>query len=240
MNKRLLIYTSTCFLILGLIGFRVVSLNQENNLKLDIAQISENMIIENVPKIEFEKQVVAKTSDESTEEEFIREHSVEDTKKSYAKFITEETGLSMEGAKFLISQCEEKDLNLFLMLGLMKLESGYDRYLVGTSGERGLGQIMIETGRSLAKNLDKEFHPDYLFEPKYNIELFTTFFSYLDRYYDGDLHKVLTAYNRGQGGLKKYMASRGQNPNPALSTYSKRVIEYTNNIIEEYAEKYEQ
>lgn len=149
-------------------------------------------------------------------------------------FASEKAKLSHEEAEYLVKECEKKGLDIFLTLGLMKVESDFDRMLVGTSGERGLGQIMENTARQLAKNLNLEFKPEYLFEPKYNIQLFTTHLKYLMDFYDGDIHKSLTAYNRGQNGLEKYMASRGSRRNPAISIYSDRVLEYKHAFNESY------
>ena len=144
------------------------------------------------------------------------------------KFIKDETNLNEKESDYLVSQSQEKGLDIFMILGLIKLESNFNDRLVGTSGERGLGQIMDITGRQLAENMGLDYHPDLLFDSKYNIRLFTTHLSYLIKYYDSDIHRALTAYNRGQNGLKKYIASRGNINNPARSIYSSRVIELSN------------
>ncbi len=153
-------------------------------------------------------------------------------------YITNKTGLTKEEAEFLINECNKKDLNIFLVIGLIKLESNFNANLVGTSGERGLGQLMLNTAEALAENLNIEYSPEYLFEPKYNIKLFTTHLRYLKKYYDNDIHKTLTAYNRGQYGLKKYMASRSRATNRAISIYSRRVLEHMNYYYKQYLEEY--
>ncbi|WP_202708070.1 transglycosylase SLT domain-containing protein [Sporosalibacterium faouarense] len=152
-------------------------------------------------------------------------------------FISDASGLSKEDSKFLLEECESKELDVFLVLGLMKLESRFDTRAVGSLGERGLGQLMENTARPIAENLDLEYEPDMLFIPRYNIKLFTTQLKYLNKIFDNDVHKVLTAYNRGAYGLKKYMASRSTRQNPAISSYSNRVLEFRNEFYNDFQSK---
>lgn len=149
-------------------------------------------------------------------------------------FVNEVTGFNSDVSEYLIEQCNKKDLDIFLVLGLMRLESNFNNKLVGTSGEIGLGQVMDITGKAVAKNLGIPYSKDKLFEPKYNILVFTTHLKYLFKYYDNDLHKVLTAYNRGQNGLNRYIASRSSLRNPEVSAYSRKVIEYYNHYKIKY------
>jgi soluble lytic murein transglycosylase-like protein len=150
-------------------------------------------------------------------------------KKSYTAledFIIDESGLSRDDSKYLIEASEKIGVDPTLMLSLIRVESFFDPYLVGTSGERGLGQLMANTAKPVAESIGVEYDPEKLFEPQYNILLFTTQFKYLMDYYDGDLHKTLTAYNRGQYGLEKYMASRASHSRPEVSIYSSTVLKY--------------
>lgn len=150
------------------------------------------------------------------------------------KFISNVANLTIEESEYLLEECESKELDVFLILGLMKLESKFDKRAVGTMGERGLGQLMENTAKPIAKNLGIEYDPDKLFQPEYNIKLFTTQLRYLKKLFDNDVHKVLTAYNRGAYGLEKYMASRSRRENPAISSYSQKVLKFREEIYQEY------
>ena len=141
-------------------------------------------------------------------------------------FIIDVSGLSKEDSSYLIEASENIGVDPMLILSLIRVESFFDPYLVGTSGERGLGQLMANTAKPVAESIGVEYKPDKLFEPQYNILLFTTQFKYLIDYYEGDLHKTLTAYNRGQYGLEKYMASRSSHSRPEVSIYSSTVLKY--------------
>lgn len=164
-------------------------------------------------------------ADEKVASEFLRNEIFKVHDLTY--FISDLTKLSYEEAEYLIEVCEEKELDVFLVLGLMKVESNFNCKLVGRQGEIGLGQLKKGTAKWVANNTGIELRPEDLFKPKYNIEIFTSFLKQLKEGYNNDMHKTLTAYNRGEGGLNKYMASRGSRRNPAESTYSNRVLEYS-------------
>ncbi|WP_066506677.1 lytic transglycosylase domain-containing protein [Abyssisolibacter fermentans] len=147
---------------------------------------------------------------------------------SLLNYIKQKAGFNDENAQFLINICEEKSLDIFTVLAIMKVESNFCHNVVGNSGEKGIGQVMDNTARLTAKRLNIEYKPEYLYDIKYNITLFTEHLKYLKDKYDNDIHKMLTAYNRGRGGLQKYMASRANYKRPQESSYSKKVIKFMN------------
>ncbi|WP_026895104.1 lytic transglycosylase domain-containing protein [Clostridiisalibacter paucivorans] len=201
MKKRVSLYIVLTIILFSSTVFGVM-LNENKEASLNMEVLQGQKVIDNTSIIE-----------ESTRQ----------LKIDYIKGLTKLNNVQSE---FLLKQCDEKELDVFLVLGLMKVESNFNTKLVGSLGERGLGQLMDGTARTLARNLNKKYDPSYLFKPEYNIELFTTHLKYLKGYYNGNVHKILTAYNRGQYGLKKYMASRSSTRNPESSIYSNRVIEY--------------
>ncbi|RKD32561.1 lytic transglycosylase domain-containing protein [Thermohalobacter berrensis] len=190
-----------------------VSVNEREEKTLNLHTISDKKVVSKLKKITENEEKMTIKSKNNFDEKMI----------DYTKNIT---GLTHEEVLYLLGQCKKKDLNIFVVLGLMKVESNFNKYCVGSLGERGLGQLMENTAKPLAYNLGIEYDPDKLFEPKYNILLFTTQLKYLKKLFDNDMHKVLTAYNRGQYGLKRYMASRSDRKNPAKSVYSDKVLEY--------------
>jgi soluble lytic murein transglycosylase-like protein len=150
------------------------------------------------------------------------------TERELEGYIAELTGLSDEAIGKLIKQSEVIGIDVFLLLGIIRVESNFDPYVVGALGERGLGQLMANTARPVANNMGIAYDPELLFDPEYNILLFTTQLKYLYDFYNGDIHMTLSSYNRGQYGLEKYMASRNGYTNPAMSTYSVTILEYAN------------
>jgi len=144
----------------------------------------------------------------------------------FESYIIELTELDKSAAEMVVSQSQLIGIDPYIILAIMRVESNFNPMTVGSLGERGLGQLMDNTAKPVAANLDLAYEPDKLFDPVYNILLFTTQLGYLYDFYDGDLHKTLTAYNRGQYGLEKYIASRSAHINPAVSEYSSTILEF--------------
>jgi len=231
MNKKIKVII---VLLISIIAFSFLqeSENEEEKLHSNDKQINKNNdLIYNISEI-------TKTQNEYLRDEKEREVQVlkaelkelkKEKKKSYTAiedFIVEESGLSRDDSNYLIESSKVIGVDPMLMLSLIRVESFFDPYLVGTSGERGLGQLMANTAKPVAESIGVEYDPEKLFEPKYNILLFTTQFGYLLDYYEGDIHKTLTAYNRGQYGLEKYMASRSSYARPEVSIYSSTILKY--------------
>lgn len=135
------------------------------------------------------------------------------------------TNFSYDDCLFIIKECREQEIDPFIVLGIIKRESDFNPKAKGAAGERGLGQLMENTARPIAENLGYAYDPDKLFDVRYNLKLTITQISYLYNLYNKDIHKALTAYNRGQLGLVNYMESNMSNStNPAESDYSMRVL----------------
>lgn len=109
-----------------------------------------------------------------------------------------------------------------LVFAVIEVESGWRADLVHSNddGSRdwGLLQINDRTWPWLARQIGLE-DPDPL-DPEQNVGMGTWFLAYLGRRYGPDPHRVLTAYNRGEAGLRWYETSRGT----ARSEYSRAVL----------------
>ncbi|WDV47340.1 lytic transglycosylase domain-containing protein [Clostridiaceae bacterium M8S5] len=139
-----------------------------------------------------------------------------------------------ENTRFLIDLCEDKNLNIFTIMAVMKVESDFRHKVVGRSGEIGIGQLMDDTARLTAKRLNIDYKREYLYDVRYNVNIFTEHLKYLENKYDNDIHKMLTAYNRGRGGLRKHMASRAGEKRPQESSYSRKVVKFINVYSNEF------
>ncbi|MEW6661316.1 MAG: lytic transglycosylase domain-containing protein [Bacillota bacterium] len=108
-----------------------------------------------------------------------------------------------------------------LLHEVIRFESNFDPMAVSHKGAMGLGQIMPGTGAWAAERLGvKDFNPEMLFDPEFNIKLTAYILSYLIQRYHGDLDKALTAYNRGERGLAQFVARTGT----PKSYYSKQIL----------------
>jgi soluble lytic murein transglycosylase-like protein len=144
------------------------------------------------------------------------------------------TKLEYSDCEYLVKECKNERLDIFLLLGVLRRESNFNPAALGTSGERGLGQLMENTAKPVAENLGYVYHADKLFDTKFNLKLTITQLVYLNNIYNGDLHMALTAYNRGQQGLDDYMEKRSHAKNPGESEYSSKVLQFAGEYKEEF------
>lgn len=128
------------------------------------------------------------------------------------------------------------DVDPFLLVAMMKTESDFKSRAVSERGARGLMQIMPETGRWIASQMDDpSFHPDRLFEPETSIKFGAWYLADLEREFHGDTVLALAAYNGGRGNVREWLTSKdlsggkstiGQIPFPETRHYVKKVLLY--------------
>ena len=91
----------------------------------------------------------------------------------------------------------------FLAIAVMKVESNFQETAHSQSGAVGLMQIMPETATWIAKQLDEE--PDNLREPEKNIRYGTWYLAELLDEFKGNDVLALAAYNAGRGNVHKWI-----------------------------------
>lgn len=154
--------------------------------------------------------------------------------KNLIQYTNDLTKLELSDCEYLVKECKNEKLDIFLLLGVLRRESNFNPTALGTSGERGLGQLMENTAKPVAENLGYVYHADKLFDTKFNLKLTITQLVYLNNIYNGDVHMALTAYNRGQQGLDDYMEKRSHAKNPGESEYSSKVLRFAAEYKEEF------
>jgi soluble lytic murein transglycosylase len=96
-----------------------------------------------------------------------------------------------------------------LIHALIRQESGFDREAVSRAGARGLMQLMPDTARLVAKEINVAYQPHHLTEdPAFNMLLGRT---YLQRMIEemGGVPAALAAYNAGPSRAKRWMRNNG-------------------------------
>lgn len=133
---------------------------------------------------------------------------------------------------------EKSNIDIALVNALIRQESRFNQYAISNVGARGLMQIMPATASFITQN--KAFRGSLkskLFDPDTNIKIGQQYLEYLlnSKQIDGNLLKLLVAYNAGPGTLNK-LENKIINPNndPLLfiesiplketRTYVKRVM----------------
>ena len=102
----------------------------------------------------------------------------------------------------------QNNLDPYLLLSIMYVESKFNAEAVSKQGARGLMQIMPQTGEWIANNLGcQDFNIDQLYNPEINIKYASWYLVKLKEEFDGRLPVVLAAYNGGQGNVGKWLES---------------------------------
>lgn len=98
------------------------------------------------------------------------------------------------------------EVDPFLVVAVIRAESGFRSSAASHKGALGLMQIMPDTGRWIADNLGIEgFAERMLYEPETNIRMGTWYLNSLHREFNGSLPVVLAAYNAGRGRVSSWL-----------------------------------
>ena len=107
----------------------------------------------------------------------------------------------------------EYGLDADFVHAVIKAESAYNRWAVSRAGAQGLMQLMPATAIT--------YGVKDVWDPEQNIRGGVKFLKDLWRLYDGNVKKILAAYNAGQEAVKKY---GGIPPYEETRTYINRVL----------------
>ena len=112
---------------------------------------------------------------------------------------------------YVESYAREFNVDVCLVYGVIRTESGFDPNAVSQAGAIGLMQLMPDTFTWL-QNYRTDFMPDKLldsselYKPQVNIEYGTYLLRYLLDRYDGDVSLAIIAYNAGYGNVDNWLA----------------------------------
>ena len=138
--------------------------------------------------------------------------------------------LATELQDFVRDEAEQRGVPPELILAMMDQESDYRTNLVSGTNDYGIMQINKVNHETLSKILGVT---DFL-DPEQNIRCGTYMIGELLAKYDGDMHRALTSYNRGESGANKYFKKNGTYE----TSYSRSIIEIYNNLTEEKKNAY--
>lgn len=101
----------------------------------------------------------------------------------------------------------------YLVLAVMREESGFLPTAVSSSGARGLMQLLPSTARWIAEDkLRIPYQEESLWDPDYNIRLGTWYLGHLLDQFEGRLAWAVAAYNGGPGNLRRWTAGGVASP----------------------------
>ncbi len=131
-----------------------------------------------------------------------------------AEFFNEEVPYG----KLIYEKSKKYDVDPALVAAVIEQESKFRPRAQSPVGARGLMQLMPRTGRWMgARNL---------YDPEQNVDAGVKYIAYLDKRFNGDLKKIVAAYNGGEGNVMRY---RGVPPFRETRQYVKKVMKNYDN-----------
>lgn len=130
------------------------------------------------------------------------------------------------------------NIDPYLILSMIKAESGFNKNAVSHKQAKGLMQIVDSTAEDIKERLNIEVDNDDLYDEETNIKLGCKYMSYLIDKYDGNYYIAVCAYNAGLGNVDKWI-EQGIVPKD-LDTHTnitlpfKETTKYLNKVISSY------
>ncbi len=108
--------------------------------------------------------------------------------------------------EYVEKYAKENNLDEMLVYAIIKAESNFEPNITSSSGAMGLMQIMEETAKEIAEELEYSYDTkEVLYQPETNIMLGTKYFSNLLEIYKNNINIALAAYNAGIGNVDKWI-----------------------------------
>lgn len=124
---------------------------------------------------------------------------IDKTQVAIEKFIGANSNLdknlTKEYATLINKHSKEYNVDPFLIAGLMKVESRFDRYAVSDAGALGLTQVMPRWHRDKIKKLTTKFGYFNPFEPSHNIVMGIMIYAEYKQLSKGNRENALLRYN---------------------------------------------
>ena len=103
----------------------------------------------------------------------------------------------------------EQKLNPVILFGLVRRESAFNKNARSPSGAQGLMQIMPQTARQIAKDLNESrADAESMYNPVKNIQYGSYYYQKLLSQFDGHYAIALAAYNAGPNRVKQWLPDK--------------------------------
>jgi hypothetical protein len=125
----------------------------------------------------------------------------------------------------IVRQSKRANYDPILVAAVIKAESTFRQRAVSHVGALGLMQIMPATGEYISSKERIRWNGTgrLLDDSDYNIQLGIAYLQYLERMFNGDMEKVLIAYNWGPGNLIQAMRE-GRRPPSQCIKYARTIL----------------
>lgn len=100
----------------------------------------------------------------------------------------------------------ENSLDPYLILAIIKTESGFNENAKSNKDAKGLMQMLDSTANEVNDNINiVDSVDDNIYDADVNIKLGCKYFSNLVKRYDGNYYLAICAYNAGMGNVDKWL-----------------------------------
>lgn len=113
----------------------------------------------------------------------------------------------LEYKAIIFERAREHGLDPYLVAAVIRTESHFQPDATSSQGARGLMQIMPETGRWAAAEMQIPYSEELLYDPDYNIRMGCWYLAELHREF-GDTVLALAAYNGGRTNVANWLKQR--------------------------------
>ena len=110
----------------------------------------------------------------------------------------------------IVTYANKNNIDPFLVVAVIKNESGFKPGAVSPVGAIGMMQIMPETGEWIARQMGlSSYRMQQLYDPKTNIRMGCWYLSELKYEFRGNMVLQMLAYNAGRGNTHLWMSANG-------------------------------
>lgn len=104
------------------------------------------------------------------------------------------------------SESSKNNIDPYLILSIIKTESGFNQNAISNKKAKGLMQIMDSTAKEINNNINvTDTIDDNIYNIDINIALGCKYFSTLINKYSGNYYLAICAYNAGMGNVDKWI-----------------------------------
>ncbi len=107
----------------------------------------------------------------------------------------------------VLAASSEFNVDPCLVWAVMREESHFRPDALSWADARGLMQVIPSTGEWIAQRLGEKYRGQALYEPEVSIRYGTWYLAHLTELFDGELAKVVAAYNGGPGSVNRWLNS---------------------------------
>jgi len=98
------------------------------------------------------------------------------------------------------------DIDPYLLVALVRVESGFKANAMSTAGARGLMQVMPDTAAWTARQIGiRDYDESQLYQPGVNLMIGSWYLAHLFKDFHGNQVTGLAAYNAGRGNVQTWL-----------------------------------